>query len=76
MENVQQVKSESPEFRDSRAIQNLQGLQNQAKNTMRAGSLGPDTDFLQQCEAIKAILKDRPGPALTLPCHLLPGPPV
>lgn len=41
---------------------------------MKTGLLGPDTDFLQQCEGIKAVLKHQLGAALTFSCHLLPGP--
>lgn len=41
---------------------------------MRTGSLGPDTNFLQQYEGIKSVLKHQLGTALTFSCHLLPGP--
>lgn len=41
---------------------------------MKTGSLGPETNFLQECEGIKAVLKDQLVTALTFSCHLLPGP--
>lgn len=41
---------------------------------MTAGTLGPDANFLQQCEGIKAVLKHQLGTALTFSCHLLRGP--
>lgn len=68
------VQVRKPKIQKLKGNPKLLGSSNQTKNIMRTGSLRPDTNFLQQWEGIKAVLKHQLGTALTFSCHLLPGP--